>query len=257
MTVKYDSSSHFGWWFVIEPIVNKNRELFAVEVLTRFATPGGPLLHISKMPITLKKELLIAQLIQIVNKRIFFEENNILCSVNIDTDMATILIKDPEVSGIISTCHFIRLEIYESFDGIADGFRNPLLKALHGMHPLWLDDFGSGSSCMISLQSGLYERVKIDKAYFWEYYHHPEMKTLVKKLGAVTQGVIIEGVERDDHLEIFSDKKVLYQGYLFKQVQLDCIENLLNAEEDKSSQLMLHDFRPPDQYLISPQDPIE
>ena len=230
MTVQYDRASQFGWQFITEPIVNKNREIFAVEVLTRFATPGAPLSHISKMPITLKRELLAAQLIQITNKRFFFEENNILCSVNIDADMASILVTDPEVSRIISTSPFIRLEIYESFHGIVDGFRNPLLKALHSMHPLWLDDFGSGSSNVMSLQSGLYERVKIDKTYFWKYYHYPEMKTLVKKLEAFTQGVIIEGVEQEDHLEIFSDTKVLYQGYLFKNVPLNKIEDILKPE---------------------------
>lgn len=232
MTVQYDIASQFGWRFITEPIVNKNREIFAVEVLTRFATPGSPLLHLSRMSIKLKKELLAAQLIQIVNKRIFFEENNILCSINIDADMASILITEPEVSGIISSCHFIRLEIYESFHGIVDGFRNPLLKALHSMHPLWLDDFGSGSSNVISLQSGLYERVKIDKAYFWKYHHYPEMKTLVNKLGTFTQGVIIEGVEREDHLDIFNDTKVLYQGYLFKHVPLNKIEDLVEPESD-------------------------
>ncbi|MDF7662836.1 EAL domain-containing protein [Erwiniaceae bacterium L1_54_6] len=223
MTGYHYSASHNAWTFIAEPILNHDRSIVAMEVLTRFATPGTPPSILSRMPREQKKILLTEQLIQIMNKRVFFEKNNILCSVNIDFDMAYLLIEDEEVNEMISACSYIRLEVSEAFPNLSDGYRNPLLKALHSRYPLWLDDFGSGSSNLRSLQEGLYERVKIDKTFFWKNHSRPELKSLFKRIRKYTCVIIIEGIEKEEYLEIFTDEDILYQGYLFKHASLSSI----------------------------------
>jgi len=219
----HNSSPH-AWRFIAEPILNQNGEVTAMEVLTRFATPGTTQSILTGMTREQKKVLLTEQLIHIKKIRCFFEDKCIQCSVNIDFDMANLLLSEKEMRDIISSCPFIRLEISEDFPDLSFGFKNPLLKKLYELCPLWLDDFGSGLTNFKSLHNGLYEKVKIDKCFFWANYCQPEMNVLIKKIRTYSPGIVIEGIEKESHLEIFTDDDILYQGYLFKHINLSMIK---------------------------------
>ena len=88
MEIQNLDNNNRAWRFIAEPIVNLKSERIAVEVLTRFAAPGTPFSHISKMNKEQKIRLLREQLCLIHQKRHFFERNQLLCSVNVDVEMA-------------------------------------------------------------------------------------------------------------------------------------------------------------------------
>ena len=153
---------------IAEPIRTITGELLGVELLTRLDSSFDVEGFISRLSEGSKRQLLLHQLRKVQAKSAFFIDHGLVCSINIDFDMAGIIIKDMEVSTVLDSLSFVRLEISENFPNLSDGFKNPLLKVLSQNYRLWLDDIGAGNANLEALQSGVFECVKIDKQFYWE-----------------------------------------------------------------------------------------
>ncbi|MGC6388842.1 EAL domain-containing protein [Ewingella sp. S1.OA.A_B6] len=220
--------------YVAEPIVCRNGSLLGVEVLTRFSTRGmleGKLdaaKFIIGMKVDSKRQLLLSQLHEIKNQAAFFLRSGLVCSINIDFDMAGIILKNQQVIALLNVLPFVRLEISENFPNLSDGIRNPLLKTLGGLYHLWLDDLGAGNSNMEAVQAGCFECVKIDKNFFWEHGHSRMFPILIRKLSLYTKQIIVEGVESEQQLKRLKQHPITgTQGYLNKAVPLCEMQTLL------------------------------
>jgi len=92
------------------------------------------------------------QLSLIDQKTAYFHNNNILCTINIDFDMAAILIQGEENAELARLKPFLCLEISEGFLNLSDGRSNQVLQALAEEYRLWLGDLGSDETSLRALQ---------------------------------------------------------------------------------------------------------
>lgn len=215
--------------FILEPVYSLPGKLIAWELLTRFSDDAdithecdsdresGFFSHLSteeKWQIFL---LQIEQLEQLYRKG--FQQ---IISVNINRDIVTSIFADAHVQQRLELLPFFRFEISAFF--IARYTRADLLilKGLAKIAPLWLDDFGPGYSNLTMMSSGIFECVKIDKAFFWEYGENHIFDILLGHLNDLCSGVIVEGVETQRHIELLANKAIYgMQGYLWSAAYLD------------------------------------
>jgi len=213
--------------FILEPIVSSGGHLMAMELLSRFFVSGemnptnlSPELLFRKITSEQKKKLLSCQIDAIKTQSIFFLKNNIICSLNIDECLADFICNTPDVRRRLINMPFIRLEISEAFPELDNAMRNPLLTDLSRDFGLWLDDFGSGYANMSAVHSGLFEAVKIDKAFFWKHIESPLWPGLLREVRRDVTSIVVEGVETERHTEQLRDSVEGMQGYLFPPVPL-------------------------------------
>lgn len=85
--------------------------------------------------------------------------------------------------------------------------------------PLWLEDFGPGYSNLTMLHSGIFEIVKIDRRFFWQFGDGHIFDTLLSHLNQLCNGVIVEGVENQTQVDLLA-RKAIYgmQGYHWHSV---------------------------------------
>ncbi|MDR6295901.1 MAG: EAL domain-containing protein [Pantoea dispersa] len=209
-----------------EPIVDRAGNVLAVKIRTHSAAPGGGLRQVGRSTKTQKKKLLKDQLTLIDLKTAYFQNNNILCSINIDFDMALLLIQDEEIAELAKSKPFLRLEILEGFPNLSDGRSNCFLQVLAEEYRLWLGDFGSGESNLRALQENLFDAVRIDNDFFKIYRKSGIWPVIIKNIMRYCKFIIIEGVESIEQCHtIEMDIKAL-QGGCFKSVRFETIENL-------------------------------
>lgn len=218
--------------FICEPVYKRDGKLLAVELLTRFTTTSfkSPIYterFLHQLNAQMKSKLLRTQLCEVKNQQQWFTEHQIILSINIDFDMANAVLNDEEVILLLSSMPFIRLEIMECFPNLSDGAENALLSKLAKRYSLWLDDFGSGDAHIAAAASGLFECVKVDKHFYWQWGGEATFDNLVLSLRSHCQHVIIEGVETHQQFSQLADMGVdAMQGYLFSSCPLDAVSYL-------------------------------
>lgn len=220
--------------FIAEPITTQNRELIGVEVLSRIYTNVGAYtldveLFISCLSYAEKRRFIINQLTQIKLKSKFFLELGLLCSVNIDYDLALIIINDNEINELLDELSFIRLEVSETFFNLSDGLKNPLLNSLYKKYKLWLDDLGAGSSNIELVKSGIFEFIKVDKLLFWKSKELSTLPDTINDIEKYCKNIIIEGVEDIKHLKSLNFCTCYIQGYINPSVTLYNIDKITHT----------------------------
>ncbi|KAA9001047.1 EAL domain-containing protein [Affinibrenneria salicis] len=221
--------------YIAEPIRELDGKLLGVEVLTRFNTGSftqGRIdaeYFVSRLIVDTKRRLLTSQLQEIGRKAAFFIRYRLLCSVNIDFDMASIILDNQEVRDLLDNLPFVRLEISERFPNLDAGMKNPTLKALKERYGcLWLDDLGVGNANYEAVQSCCFETVKIDKSFFWHHCNTQMWPAILHNIGLYCDRIIIEGVESYDHLaQMHEQGNIGIQGFLYKGVPLSLVETLI------------------------------
>lgn len=210
--------------YVCEPIVGMAGKVIAVELLTRFSSasfsrPVSPSNFLKTLSVGTKGLLLVDQLQKIMEYATFFNEQDLCVSVNIDFDMARFFIKNADALEMIKSMPFLRLEINERFPNLDDGNKNPLLSELAKYCPLWLDDFGSGNANLAAVTSGIFELVKLDKAFYWEEGRKTTFPILIRNIQRYCQGVIVEGVENKEQEQQLRNSGILaMQGFLWRSI---------------------------------------
>lgn len=215
-----------------EPIVTCDGQLLGVELLTRVDTGGlieGSLdmeRFISKLELESKKTLLKYQLEKVESKKKFFLLSGLICSINIDFDIANMIIKDEDLGNKLKSLPFVRLEISEKFPNLADGLNNTLIQKLHQEYILWLDDLGSGNSDIQAVKTGVFEYIKIDKKFYWAKSSSYEWPIIIKSIKQYCHNIIVEGVENHNQLKKIGRDVTGIQGYIFESVEFSDIESL-------------------------------
>lgn len=224
--------------FICEPIYSVAGVLHAVELLTRFkgGLSGGkiePQNFINSLDTKFKYELLLAQLNEVNAKSLFFKENELLCSLNIDQSMATMILEDHHIRYILDSNDFIRLEISECFPKIDKSGGNILVDKLANKYKLWLDDYGTDASNINTLKNTKFESVKIDKKFFWENGDSVMWATIINNISEYCSSIIIEGVETGTQLKNLRYSGIsCAQGFLFPSVPLENIELVIPAKNN-------------------------
>ncbi|QAB29128.1 EAL domain-containing protein [Pantoea ananatis] len=213
--------------FILEPVKRPGGNLMAMELLSRFFVSGEmsstffpPELLFRKATPDEKKKLFSSQLDAVETQSVFFNKNNILCSLNIDECLADFICHTPDIRRKLINMPFIRLEISERFPALNDATRHPLLTNLSRDFGLWLDDFGSGNASMAAVHSGLFETVKIDKAFFWKHAESPLWPGILREVRRDVSSIVVEGIETERQTEQLRDSVEGLQGYLFPPVPL-------------------------------------
>jgi c-di-GMP phosphodiesterase len=209
--------------FILEPVYGLSGNLIAWELLTRFADDAD-INHerhsaresgfFSQLSTEEKWQIFLLQLEHL--EQLYRKGFQQIISVNINRDIVTSIFTDGEVQQKLGLLPFFRFEISAFF--IARYTRADLLilKGLAKIAPLWLDDFGPGYSNLTMMSSGIFECVKIDKAFFWKYGENHIFDILLGHLNDLCSGVIVEGVETQRHVELLANKAIYgMQGYLW------------------------------------------
>lgn len=212
--------------YVCEPIHKQDGSLLAVELLSRFSAKSVDLSmdveqFIRELGVAGKTELFHDQLRAVKTYSEWFITNNVLLSINIDFDLASVIVSDDSTRRMMDEMPFLRLEIMETFSNLSDGMNNPLLRELAERYPLWLDDLGSGGSTLNAVTANIFEYVKIDKHFFWQHNKHT-FPILINNIKKYCLGVIVVGVENQDELTQLKGSNIdAMQGYLFNPLTLD------------------------------------
>lgn len=208
--------------FIAEPIRRPTGELFAIEILTRFKI-NSDIEKIFKFMTRKNKEFIFEkQIYQIVNSSIFFNSNNIICTLNIDEDIGDFLLSRDDLMKCVYENKFIHLEISETFN-----FNNKLLfDKLSKLYRLWLDDFGSNSNTLYFLENNRFKAIKIDKFFYWDNRKSFYWPRIVKHLKKHCDELIVEGIETNQQLIELSPDITGVQGFYYEPVDLDKINSL-------------------------------
>ncbi|HFO2531123.1 TPA: EAL domain-containing protein [Yersinia enterocolitica] len=212
--------------YVCEPIHKQDGSLLAVELLSRFSAKSVDLSmdveqFIRELGVEGKTKLFHDQLRAVKTYSEWFIANNVLLSINIDFDLASVIVSDDSTRRMMDEMPFLRLEIMETFSNLSDGMNNPLLRELAGRYPLWLDDLGSGGATLNAVTANIFEYVKIDKHFFWQHNKHT-FPILINNIKKYCLGVIVVGVENQDELAQLKGSNIdAMQGYLFHPLTLD------------------------------------
>ncbi|WP_186369924.1 EAL domain-containing protein [Yersinia aleksiciae] len=212
--------------YVCEPIHKQDGSLFAVELLSRFSAKSVDLSidveqFIRELGVDGKTELFQDQLRAVKAYSDWFIVNKVLLTINIDFDLASVIVSDDSTRLMLDEMPFLRLEIMETFSNLSDGMNNPLLRELAERYPLWLDDLGRGGSTLNAVTANIFEYVKIDKHFFWQHNKHT-FPVLINNIKKYCLGVIVVGVENQDESEQLKGTNIdAMQGYLFPPLILD------------------------------------
>ncbi|ARJ43493.1 hypothetical protein B1H58_16575 [Pantoea alhagi] len=220
--------------FWAQPIHTTDGKLLGVEVLTKFEQPGlyqviNPKYYIKSLSTEAKRQLLIDQLLTIAEHSQWFRHNKQFCNVNIDNDLAELLLNDPWLKNIVMQLPFVRLEISEDFKGLNEGMNNPVLKGLvENLNVLWLDDLGSGKANMQAVITQVYEVVKLDRKFYRQEVEKPYFIEMVRNIRKYCDWIVVEGVEFIEELPILKQADIWgVQGFLYKSVPLTKIQTLI------------------------------
>lgn len=218
--------------FICEPVYKRDGKLLAVELLSRFTTTSfkTPICterFLHQLNAQMKVKLLHTQLSEVKNVQQWFNEHQVILSINIDFDMTHAVLSDDNLISLLDSMPFIRLEIMESFPNLNGGVANALLSKLAKRYTLWLDDFGSGNAHIAAAASGFFECVKIDKNFYWQWGGSVTFHNLITRLRDYCPHVVIEGVETHLQFSQLADIGVdAMQGYLFNSCALEAVSQL-------------------------------
>lgn len=217
--------------FLLEPIHGKSGELQAWELLTRYVNdatinndrhPERDTGFFSQLPADQKWQLFLHQVEKLI--QLYQTGFRQVISVNVDRDIVDGIFKDAEIQEKLATLTLMRLELSAFFTA---RFSSADLLTLKGVSkitpaPLWLDHFGPGYSSLTMLDSGIFEIVKIDQQFFWQFGEERTFDILLDHLNQLCRGVIIEGVENQCQADLLAHRAIFgMQGHLWESVYLD------------------------------------
>ncbi|MXP52758.1 EAL domain-containing protein [Pantoea sp. Seng] len=217
--------------FLLESVHGKAGELIAWELLTRFSddadinnkrNPCRDEGFFSRLPADEKWQLFLHQIGKLI--QLYQKGSDQVVSVNVDRDIVAGIFEDAEIQQKLASLTLLRLEISAFFTARFNSADLLILKGVAKVThaPLWLDDFGPGYSNLTMLNSGIFEIVKIDKDFFWQFGDGHIFDTLLSHLNQLCKGVIVEGVENPSHLDLLAHKAIYgMQGYHWQSVYLN------------------------------------
>ncbi|MCX1665005.1 EAL domain-containing protein [Escherichia coli] len=218
--------------FVAEPIVNMtNNKLMAVEVLSRFYTANGlqlPTQHtILRLSSAMKINILQKQINAIVEKKIFFINNKLMCSINVDYDTCLFILKNKALQQAINDNYFIALEVSERFPYFHENGGIVINNLLKLTSHIWIDDFGS-NDCKINIsQLQHVGAIKLDKEFLYRILAKDYFNEVLNKISMFCPKIIAEGVESRYIMDKIKNINLWGgQGYYYPSVKFSDIHEL-------------------------------
>lgn len=217
--------------FLLEPVYDLSGQVIARELLTRLAddadinnkrNPERDVGFFSQLSADVKWQLFLHQIEKLI--QLYQKGFDQIVSVNVDRDIVASIFKDAEIQEKLAQLTLLRLEISAFFTARFNSADLLILKGVAKVTPapLWLDDFGPGYSNLSMFDSGIFEIVKIDKEFFWQFGNGRTFDILLNHLNELCNGVIVEGVENQQLVNLLAHKPIYgMQGYLWQSVYLD------------------------------------
>lgn len=231
--------------FLLDPIHAPSGKVIAWELLTRIApdrdmacpadADSGHRLFAYLLEAE-KWQLFQRQLTQL--ETLYKSGFTQLISLNVDGDIIRAILDDAATQQRLDRLPLLRLEISAFFTQRYCAADRLLLQKLAGITPalLWLDDFAAGGSTLSMLTSGLFEYVKTSRDFFWKYGDGYAFDTLLNHVNDFCNGVIVQGVEAEQHLQMLARKPIVgLQGRRYKVRYLaDFIEQTAAASSSRT-----------------------
>ncbi|VUS97224.1 EAL domain-containing protein [Klebsiella pasteurii] len=227
---------HLTAW--LEPVWWIDGRLAALEVLSRLrdrdsGVQVSPELFFSQLPLPEQLRVLCWQLEILVLMKPWCAAREVMMSLNITRQLAILILSNPEVMEkllLLAPC--VRLEISENFllpDSQPD--QDSLLPSLQQLAPLWLDDFGTGSTGLSWLMSGMFEVLKIARPLMEVLKISPGGEAFLAGLCGLAHGaqvqVISEGVADLSMLTFARKTKVSgCQGWLWPGFRMEQLHQI-------------------------------
>lgn len=217
--------------FLLEPVYDLSGQVIARELLTRLAddadinnkrNPERDVGFFSQLSAEVKWQLFLHQIEKLI--QLYQKGFDQIVSVNVDRDIVASIFKDAEIQEKLAQLTLIRLEISAFFTARFNSADLLILKGVAKVTPapLWLDDFGPGYSNLSMFDSGIFEIVKIDKEFFWKFGDGRTFDILLDHLNELCNGVIVEGVENQQQVNLLAHKAIYgMQGYRWQSVYLN------------------------------------
>ncbi|MBA3111891.1 EAL domain-containing protein [Salmonella enterica] len=221
------------YFFIAEPIRAMEADLLGVEITTHFASSPARPLHpefvISSWDNMQKRRFLLDLLRTIAGKHRWFLHNRLFCIVNIDRDMAQLVLQDKDIRALLHTMLFVGLQVAEHFSCQDNALVDPLIYALHQQpNPLWLGDLGVGNATAAPLVCGCFSGVKLDRGFFVSQIEKMTFSLLVNHIRSYCDKIVVGGLENARYLPGLRMAGVwAIQGSLFPSVALEEVETLL------------------------------
>lgn len=193
-------------WF--EPLWRTGGRLFALEMLTRIRDPQtgralAPEQFFAHLPGCHLRSVMDWQLRHLFLLLPWCEARQVKVSLNITRTMGMMTDASALLCGSIERlAPHLRLEINEHFfNPDRPPEEDALLRRLGELAPLWLDDFGCGSTGLALLLGGHFNAVKLDKSLTSSLSALPEGVDFLHAFACMSNGLgtalIAEGVEND------------------------------------------------------------
>ncbi|ECI3778551.1 EAL domain-containing protein [Salmonella enterica subsp. diarizonae] len=221
------------YFFIAEPIRGMEGDLLGVEIITRFASslsrPLHPEFAISSWDNTQKRYFLLDLLRTIAGKRRWFLRHGLFCTINIDRDMAKLVLQDKDIRALLHAMLFMGLQVAEHFSCQDNASVEPWINMLHKQpNPLWLGDLGAGNATAAPLVCGCFSGVKLDRSFFASQIEKTTFPLLVKHIRSYCDKIVVDGLEDSRYFPTLKTAGVwAIQGTLFPSVALEEVETLL------------------------------
>ncbi|MBA2816241.1 EAL domain-containing protein [Candidatus Pantoea persica] len=149
-----------------------------------------------------------------------------MITLNVNRDIIEGVLNNPAIQQRLIQWPLLRLEVSTYFTERYLPSDSALLQNLVARlsAPLWLDDFGVGSSTLSMLDSRVFEYVKTDRRFFWKYGESHAFDLMLNHLNDLSNGVIVQGVDMQKHREWVAGKPLAgFQGRQWRIKQItDC-----------------------------------
>ena len=211
-----------------QPIYRVTGRLLAIELLTAVSHPAQPERNLSPeawfagLDIAQRLNVIYEQLELLTQWSAFFERNGVVASVNIDGPSLLSIQHRPAIRRLIARLPWLRFELTEHHVLPQE----EMVAQMPELGPLWLDDFGSGMANFSALTELKYDYLNLSRELFILLRASDEGRILFPMLLSLINrycnGVIVEGVESQSHLDLLAHKAVYgMQGYHWQSVYLN------------------------------------
>lgn len=228
---------------IFEPIWDNDNKIIAFELLSRFkciktkeALPPETFFKYSTHETHCDIFLWQLKIVSIIKEKLI--SKNIIISINITKSSAHYLLNNDIGAKISPMSLCTALEVNENFFTI-DSFSNDidLLYKLRMLAPIWLDDFGKGSSTLTSIFYGHFNRIKIDGNIINYLVNLSCGNFFLQAFSALASehdaSIIVEGISDIDLANFsFNNGVSACQGWLLKSMTYEQLLDFLNRPDD-------------------------
>ena len=227
--------------YTYQPIYKTDGRLLAVELLTVVTHPREPDRRIppdryfSELPVRQRLMVIDEQLSVLEARADFFQQNQVLASVNIDGPTLLTMREHSELLERANRLEWVRFELVEHIRLPQDSS----FASVCELGPLWLDDFGTGYSSIGYLRRFNFDTIKIDKSLAGRVDSDPQAAALVsgtiRIATALGMAVTAEGVENAQQKRLLRQAGCdALQGYYFSQpMPIEALLRLRRERGDK------------------------